>query len=77
MPLDLQRVLAEKIRRRDLVDMPDYRIGALARLAEADQTFVRMDVHPHVVGILAKLQRFDGRDLHGGASAAREGRPAV
>src|SRR5205085_11659385 len=61
---NLARVLAEQVRRRDLMDVACGCLGPEERLAQAHQTFVRMQLQPQQVRIHRCLQRFDASDPH-------------
>src|SRR4051794_40636378 len=64
MPVDLQRVLSDEVRRNALVDISLNCPGPKERLAQTNQPFIRVDLHPQQIRKLIKSQRLDLRHLH-------------
>ncbi len=71
MPRDLARILAEQVRRADLVDVAGRGLGAKERLTQAHQALVGVDLNPEQVGVGGGLQRLDAGDLHGRYASTR------
>src|SRR5207249_3729369 len=71
VPRHLAWILAEQIGHGDLADVTGRGLGAKERLAQADQTLVRVDLNPEQVGVRGRLQRFDAGDLHGRYASTR------
>ena len=59
--VDPQGILAQQIGRHAFMDVSRNRIGAEEGLAQADQPFIRMHLHPAKIGELGQLDRFDRR----------------
>ncbi len=64
MLVDLQRVLAEQIGRRRLVDEAGDGLGAIEGLAEPDHSGIGVDLHPQKIGKLLERYRLDCGNLH-------------
>ena len=62
--LDLERVLAEEIRRARFVDLSLDRRDRVEGLAQADEALVGVDADPEDVGELAETDRLDRGDFH-------------
>ena len=64
VPLDVERVLAEQVRRGRLVDVRLDGPAAQERFPEADDALVGADLDPEDVGELPQAQRLNLDDLH-------------
>jgi hypothetical protein len=69
--LDRERILAEQIRRDQLVNLRFHRGRAARSLAEPDQSFVRMNLREQQIRPIGQANGFDRGDLHGDARLLR------
>ena len=64
MTCDFARVLTQEVRSRDPVDVACRGIGAMERLAQANQSFICVQLEPKHIRVGRGLQSFDTSDSH-------------